>query len=135
MNYVSMIGRLTKTPDIRQTNTGKNVCTFTLAVDRRYKDADGKTTADFFSVQVWGKLAEVCARYLDKGKKIYVAGELRNRSYDAKDGTKRYVTEVIANEVEFLSPKSESAPAGSAAPVPPVDEWPDLNIDDDKLPF
>lgn len=126
MNYVSMIGRLTKIPDIRQTNTGKNVCTFTLAVNRRYKDADGKTTADFFSVQVWGKLAEVCARYLDKGKKIYVAGELRNRSYDAKDGTKRTVTEIIANEVEFLSPKAEPA-------MPPVEEW--QQVEDSDLPF
>lgn len=128
MNYVSMIGRLTKIPDIRQTNTGKNVCAFTLAVDRRYKDADGKTTADFFGVQVWGKLAEVCARYLDKGKKIYVAGELRNRSYEAKDGSKRTVTEIIANEVEFLSPKTDSTPT-----IPPQAEWQD--IDDNDLPF
>ena len=126
MNYVSMIGRLTKTPDIRQTNTGKNVCTFTLAVNRRYKDADGKTTADFFSVQVWGKLAEVCARYLDKGSKVFVSGELRNRSYEAKDGSKRTVTEIIANEVEFLSPKAEPA-------TPPVEEW--EQVEDSDLPF
>lgn len=130
MNYVSMIGRLTKIPDIRQTNTGKNVCTFTLAVNRRYKDAQGKVTADFFPVQAWEKLAELCARYLDKGSKVFVSGELRNRSYEAKDGTKRYVTEIIANEVEFLSPKTDTAPT-----IPPQDEWPDLNIDDDKLPF
>ena len=126
MNYVSMIGRLTKTPDIRQTNTGKNVCTFTLAVNRRYKDADGKTTADFFPVQAWGQLAEVCARYLDKGKKAYVGGELRNRSYEAKDGSKRTVTEIIANEVEFLSPKAEPA-------TPPVEEW--QQVEDSDLPF
>lgn len=119
---------MSKAPDVKQTTSGKNVCTFTLAVDRCYKDADGKTTADFFSVQVWGKLAEVCARYLDKGKKIYVAGELRNRSYDAKDGTKKYVTEVIANEVEFLSPKTDST-----STIPPQDEWPDVNGSD--LPF
>lgn len=125
MNYVSMIGRLTKIPDIRQTNTGKNVCTFTLAVNRRYKDADGKTTADFFPVQAWEKLAELCARYLDKGSKVFVSGELRNRSYEAKDGTKRTVTEIIANEVEFLSPKGET--------IPPQAEWQD--IDDNDLPF
>ena len=93
-----MIGRLTKTPDIKQTTSGKNVCTFTLAVDRRYKGADGKTTADFFSVQAWEKLAELCARYLDKGSKVFISGELRNRSYEAKDGSKRTVTEIIANE-------------------------------------
>ena len=126
MNHVSMIGRLTKTPDIRQTNTGKNVCTFTLAVNRRYKDADGKTTADFFSVQAWGKLAELCARYLDKGSKVFISGELRNRSYEAKDGSKRTVTEIIANEVEFLSPKAEPA-------TPPVEEW--QQVEDSDLPF
>ena len=121
-----MIGRLTKTPDIRQTNTGKNVCTFTLAVNRRYKGADGKTTADFFSVQAWEKLAELCARYLDKGSKVFVSGELRNRSYEAKDGSKRTVTEIIANEVEFLSPKAEPATA-------PVEEW--EQVEDSDLPF
>ena len=126
MNYVSMIGRLTKTPEIRQTNTGKNVCTFTLAVDRRYKDAQGNATADFFSVQAWEKLAELCARYLDKGSKVFVSGELRNRSYEAKDGTERYVTEIIANEVEFLSPKTEPA-------TPPVEEW--EQVEDSDLPF
>ena len=132
MNYVSMIGRLTKTPDIKQTTSGKNVCTFTLAVDRRYKGADGNATADFFSVQAWEKLAELCARYLDKGSKVFISGELRNRSYEAKDGSKRTVTEIIANEIEFLSPKSESAPAGSTA-VPPVEKW--EQVEDSDLPF
>ena len=126
MNYVSMIGRLTKTPEIRQTNTGKNVCTFTLAVNRRYKDAQGNATADFFSVQAWEKLAELCARYLDKGSKVFISGELRNRSYEAKDGSKRTVTEIIANEVEFLSPKTDPA-------TPPVEEW--EQVEDSDLPF
>ena len=132
MNHVSMIGRLTKTPDIKQTTSGKNVCTFTLAVNRRYKDAQGNTASDFFSVQAWEKLAELCARYLDKGSKVFISGELRNRSYEAKDGTKRTVTEIIASEVEFLSPKSESAPAGSTA-VPPVEKW--EQVEDSDLPF
>ena len=121
-----MIGRLTKIPDIRQTNTGKNVCTFTLAVDRRYKGADGKTMTDFFSVQAWEKLAELCARYLDKGSKVFISGELRNRSYEAKDGSKRTVTKIIANEVEFLSPKTGPA-------TPPVEEW--EQVEDSDLPF
>lgn len=126
MNYVSMIGRLTKIPDIKQTNTGKNVCTFTLAVNRRYKDAQGNATADFFPVQAWEKLAELCARYLDKGSKVFVSGELRNRSYEAKDGSKRTVTEIIANEIEFLSPKAEPA-------TPPMEEW--QQVEDSDLPF
>lgn len=126
MNHVSMIGRLTKIPDIRQTNTGKNVCSFTLAVNRRYKDAQGNAAADFFSVQACEKLAELCARYLDKGSKVFISGELRNRSYEAKDGSKRTVTEIIANEVEFLSPKAEPA-------TPPVEEW--EQVEDSDLPF
>ena len=126
MNHVSMIGRLTKIPDIRQTNTGKNVCSFTLAVNRRYKDAQGNAAADFFSVQAWEKLAELCARYLDKGSKVFISGELRNRSYEAKDGSKRTVTEIIANEVEFWSPKAEPA-------TPPVEEW--EQVEDSDLPF
>ena len=121
-----MIGRLTKRPDIKQTISVKYIGTLTLAVNGRYKGADGKTTADFFSVQAWEKLAELCARYLDKGSKVFVSGELRNRSYEAKDGSKRTVTEIIANEVEFLSPKAEPA-------TPPVEEW--EQVEDSDLPF
>ena len=126
MNRVEFIGNLSKAPDVKQTTSGKTVCSLTIAVNRRYKGADGKTTADFFSVQAWEKLAELCARYLDKGSKVFVSGELRNRSYEAKDGSKRTVTEIIANEVEFLSPKSESA-------TPPVEEW--EQVEDSDLPF
>ena len=126
MNRVEFIGNLSKAPDVKQTTSGKTVCSLTIAVNRRYKDADGKTTADFFSVQAWEKLAELCARYLDKGSKVFVSGELRNRSYEAKDGSKRTVTEIIANEVEFLSPKTEPA-------TPPVEKW--EQVEDSDLPF
>ena len=126
MNRVEFIGNLSRAPDVKQTTSGKNVCTFTLAVDRRYKGADGKTTADFFTVQAWEKLAELCARYLDKGSKVFISGELRNRSYEAKDGSKRTVTEIIANEIEFLSPKAEPA-------TPPVEGW--QQVEDSDLPF
>lgn len=129
MNYVSMIGRLTKTPDIKQTTSGKNVCAFTLAVNRRYKDADGKTTADFFTVQAWEKLAELCARYLDKGSKVFISGELRNRSYEAKDGTKRTITEIVAEQLEFLTPRTDAALSEAAVPEGFTD------IEDEDLPF
>lgn len=126
MNRVEFIGNLSKAPDVKQTTSGKTVCSLTIAVNRRYKGADGKTTADFFTVQAWEKLAELCARYLDKGSKVFISGELRNRSYEAKDGSKRTVTEIIANEVEFLSPKAEPA-------TPPVEEW--EQVEDSDLPF
>lgn len=129
MNYVSMIGRLTKTPDIKQTTTGKNVCTFTLAVNRRFKDAQGNAVTDFFTVVAWGKLAELCGRYLDKGRKCCVMGELQNRSYETKDGTKRTITEIVAEQVEFLTLRTDAALSETAVPEGFTD------IEDEDLPF
>ena len=118
MNKVILIGNLTKDPEMRQTTNGTNVCTLSLAVNRRFKDkTTGETVADFFNVIVWRQLAEICGRYLAKGRKVCVVGELQNRSYDAKDGTKRYVTEIVAEDVEFLTPRDRDASgAGDYAP-------------------
>ena len=107
MNKVFLIGNLSKDPELRTTNSGTSVCTFSIAVNRR-KDKDGNSTADFFSIVAWRKLAELCGKYLAKGRKVSVVGELQNRSYEANDGTKRHVTEIVANEIEFLTPKGES---------------------------
>ena len=107
MNKVFLIGNLIKDPELRTTNSGKSVCTFSIAVNRR-KDKDGNSTADFFSIVAWRQLAELCGKYLAKGRKVSVVGELQNRSYEANDGTKRHVTEIVANEIEFLTPKGES---------------------------
>ena len=97
-----MIGRLTKDPELKFTpGAGTAVCTFTIAVDRRFKK-EGQPSADFVPVVVWGKIAESTANYMSKGKLIGVAGRIETRSYEAKDGGKRYVTEVIADEVQFL---------------------------------
>lgn len=127
MNKVYMIGNLTKDPELRHTGSGTPVCSFSIAVNRNYKGADGKQITDFFTVIAWRGLAESCAKYLDKGKKVAVVGELNNRSYD-KNGEKRYITEIKADEVEFLSPRS----ATEAAP-------PDMSgfteIPDEDLPF
>ncbi|MBC2582214.1 single-stranded DNA-binding protein [Clostridium sp. DJ247] len=102
MNKVVLIGRLTKDPELKFTpGTGTAVATFTLAVDRRFSK-EGQREADFIPVVVWGKQAESTANYMGKGKLIGVSGRIQTRSYDAKDGTKRYVTEVIAEEVQFL---------------------------------
>ena len=104
MNKVFLIGNLSKDPELRTTNSGTSVCTFSIAVNRR-KDKDGNSTADFFSIVAWRQLAELCGKYLAKGRKVSVVGELQNRSYEANDGTKRHVTEIVANEIEFLTPK------------------------------
>lgn len=102
MNKVVLIGRLTKDPELKFTpGAGTAVCTFTLAVDRRFKK-EGQPSADFVPVVVWGKIAESTANYMSKGKLIGIAGRIETRSYEAKDGGRRYVTEVIADEVQFL---------------------------------
>jgi single-strand DNA-binding protein len=103
MNKVVLIGRLTKDPELKFTpGTGNAVTTFTIAVDRRIPNKDGQREADFIPVVVWGKTAESVANYVSKGKMLGVSGRIQTRSYDAKDGTKRYVTEVVADEVQFI---------------------------------
>lgn len=113
--------------------------TFTIAVNRRFTNQQGVREADFIPIVAWRQTAELCARYLTKGRKVAVEGAIQTRSYDAQDGTKRYVTEVIADSVEFLGGQSaqtgEHAPQTSAAPPmsPPPGEF--TEVDDDELPF
>lgn len=102
MNKVVLIGRLTKDPELRFTpGTGSAVTTLTLAVDR-YNTKTGQREADFIPVVIWGKQAESAANYLSKGSQAAISGRIQTRSYDAKDGTKRYVTEVVADDIQFL---------------------------------
>ena len=105
MNKVILAGRLTKNPEIRYTQTGKAVASFTLAVNRRVSKDKEKQQADFIPIIVWNKLAEICSKYLTKGSQILVEGHLQIRDYVAQDGSKRYVTEVIAQELEFMGTK------------------------------
>lgn len=100
MNSIILIGRLTKDPDLRYTQAGKAVCSFTLAVDRPYSGE--KKEADFINIVVWNKVGENCAQYLKKGRKAAVQGRLQIRSYEDDSGKRHYVTEVVANSVEFL---------------------------------
>lgn len=108
MNRVVLIGRLTKDPELRFTpGSGTAVTTFTLAVDRR-QSKNGQREADFIPIVAWNKVAENVANYMSKGKLVGVSGRIQVRSYEAKDGTRRYVTEVIADEVQFLEKGSGS---------------------------
>lgn len=116
MNKVILMGRLTRDPDVRYTPTGKVVCQFTLAVDRPFTNQEGQREADFINIVVWGKTGELCGNSLTKGQRAIVDGRLQIRSYDAKDGTKKYVTEVIANNVEFVERKNSTPGAAPAAP-------------------
>lgn len=109
MNKVILMGRLTKDPEVKYTQTGKVVTQFTLAVDRPFKSADGNKEVDFVPVVVWGKIAEMIGNSCHKGHRLLVDGRLQIRSYDAKDGTKRWATEIIANSVEFIERRSDTA--------------------------
>ena len=105
MNRCVIIGNLCSDPTLKTTTSGKSVCNFTIAVKRRFK----KDEADFIPIVVWEKQAENCAKYLRKGSQCAVSGAIQTRNYEAKDGSKRYITEIIADEVEFLTRASDNA--------------------------
>lgn len=135
MNKAILVGRLTRDPDVRYTQTGKVVATFTLAVDRFSRE--GQREADFIPIVVWGKMAEICGDNLTKGRKVLVDGRIQVRNYEDKTGQKRYVTEVIAQSVEFLEKRDGSAPSSSPAKSAADEEGafgPEIYPDDD-VPF
>ncbi len=137
MNKVILVGNLTRDPELSETPNGVAVCRFSIAVSRDYANSDGTRETDFFNITVWRGRAENCGKYLKKGNKVAVVGSLQNRSYEDKDGIKRNVTDIVANEVEFLTPKS--AQGGDSDDTPAVQarrERPQLEaIDDNQLPF
>lgn len=137
MNKVILVGNLTKDPELSTTNSGINYCRFTVAVQRRFNNAQGEREADFIPVVVWRAQAENCHKYLKKGSKAGVVGTLQTRSYDAQDGSKRYVTEVLADEVEFLNSRGSSSAEGDIAGKSGTDnDVTDLQpIEDDTMPF
>ena len=108
MNKVILIGNLTRDPELSRTQSGIAVCRFSIAVNRPYEDSNGERQTDFFNITVWRTQAENCQRYLAKGRKVAIIGNLQNRTYEDKDGVKRSVTDIIAQEVEFLSPREET---------------------------
>ena len=125
LNRIVIIGRLTRDPEMRQTPSGMAVCTFTLAVDRSFKSANGERETDFIPVVAWRQLGENCAQYLAKGKLAAVDGRLQIRTYQAQDGSKRTAAEVVADNVRFLSPKSEpNVDDGDVTLAPPLDDIP-----------
>lgn len=109
MNKWIGIGYAVDTPELRTTQNGVSVANFSIGVTRRFPDQNGDRQSDFFNIIAWRKLGENCAKYIEKGTQVAVVGEVQTRSYEAKDGTKRYITEIISDEVTFLgSSKSNS---------------------------
>lgn len=139
MNKLTIIGNLTRDPELRTTSTGINVCSFTVAVNRRRSSQNSnQPEADFFRVSAWRQLGENCQKYLAKGRKVAVVGAVSVSSYTANDGSTRFSLDVTADDVEFLSSRSEDgayAPPASAQPVAPAAETGFQEVDDEDLPF
>lgn len=154
MNKVFLIGRLTRDPELRYTSGNVPVATFSLAVDRTFSNANGEREADFFNIVAWRKAAETISQYMKKGSQIAVDGRLQSRSYDDANGQKRYVTEVVVDNFQFLDSKKNAEANNSSASEPtpydfPMDNAPtndvkddpfadfgnSIEINDDELPF
>lgn len=129
MNKVILIGNLTKDPELTTTQSGISVARFTIACQRKFKNANDEYESDFINCVAWRNNAEFIHKYFKKGNKIGVVGSIQTRTYDAEDGTKRYVTEVIVEENEFVQPKKND---GTQTEEPKPDIQP---IEDDDLPF
>lgn len=128
MQKFMCIGRLTKDVELNTTTNGVNVAKFSIAVNRRFKDENGESIADFFNVVAWRGLGENIHKYCKKGSKVFISGEVQNRSWDKEDGTKAYITEIVANECEFLDNKNNNENNGTT--LQKIDE-----PNDDSLPF
>ena len=149
MNKVVLVGNLTRDPEYRTTANGTTVCTFTVAVTRRFANQQGVRESDFINCVAWRQTADFVHRFFTKGRKIGVVGSIQTRTYDAQDGTKRYVTEVVCDEAEFVDSKPQGdganqsynqgyAPAPKTAPAPQNDfagQGFTQVEDDDQLPF
>ena len=134
MNKIILIGNLTKDPELRTTQAGDAVCSFTIAVNRRKNAQAGQPEADFFRVNVWRQQGENCARYLSKGKKVYVSGPVQCRTYTGQDGQTRASIEVTANEVEFLSPAGNAQQNAPQAPKTDAQSG-FVQVENDEIPF
>jgi single-strand DNA-binding protein len=139
LNKVVLIGRLTRDPELRYTANGVAVCTFTLAVDRGFSGRDGDNQADFIPIVTWRKIAETSGKYLAKGRLVAVAGRIQVRNYETQDGQRRYVTEVVGDEVRFLgrntgetSQTQDREPQNFNQDIP---EFEPIEGEDDDLPF
>ncbi len=137
MNKASLIGRLTRDPELRTTSTGRNVCQFSIAVNRTFTNASGEREADFINCVVWDKQAENLVKYQKKGNQVAVDGRIQTRNYDDKDGKKVYVTEVLVNSVSFLDAKGSGNSGNdfNNLPEPPMEEVNTETVSVEKDPF
>lgn len=134
MNQAVITGNLTKDPELKYTSGNTALCSFTVAVRRSFKNQSGEYDADFLPVTAWRELAELCAKHLAKGRKVAVSGSIQTRSYEGRDGQRRYVTELVASQVEFLSPRGQASQPAQQ-PAQPGAEAPDFETFGEDMPF
>lgn len=137
MNHLMIIGNLTKDPETRTIQSGDEVCSFTVAVNRRKRanSNNNQPDADFFRVSAWGELGKNCQKFLGKGKKVCVSGEVSSRVFQGNDGNARASLEVRAKDVEFLTPRSDGGDAQGTPPPPPAQASAAVPADGEELPF
>lgn len=136
LNRVILMGRITQELEVRQTPAGASVLSFTVAVERNFKNQNGERQTDFISCVAWGKTAEHICRYFSKGRMIALEGNLRTRTYDDKNGTRHYVTEVFVDNVSFTGERADSVSQGGYQnnnEIPNIDEFEVLS--DNGVPF
>jgi single-strand DNA-binding protein len=136
VNKVILIGNLGKDPELRYTPSGQAVATFSIATTEKWRDKDGQTQekTEWHNIVVWGRQAELANEYLKKGRSVYLEGKIQTRSYDDKEGVKRYFTEIVVNRMQFIGSRPDGA-GSQGASAPPPEEPPDIPSDDDDLPF
>ncbi len=136
MNKVFLIGNLTRDPELSETNSGVPVCRFAIAVNRRFSSQDAERQTDFFNVTAWRNLAETVAKYTKKGNKVAVTGSIQIRNYEDNAGQKRTFVDIVADDVEFLTPKGSGASDdGDFAPAPRKKPTLEAFDDDSDIPF
>ena len=135
MNKVFLIGNLTRDPELSETNSGVPVCRFGIAVNRRFSAQDGERQTDFFNVTAWRALGETVARYTRKGQKVAVTGSIQMRTVEDNSGQKRTFVDIVADDVEFLTPKGNSGDDGYSAPAPKKKPALEAFDDDSDIPF
>ena len=135
MNKVILIGRLTKDPELKYTSSDIANTTFSIAVDRPFTNQDGEREADFINIVVWRKQAENCKNYLTNGSQVAIEGRIQTRNYDDQDGNKKYITEVVADSVQFLSTKKSETTEETQSDNSIIDIDIPVEITDEDLPF
>ena len=138
LNKVILTGRLTATPELKTTTGGNSVTSFSVAVQRQFKSADGNYQTDFINIVAWRNTAEFITRYFEKGQLIAIVGSIQTRSYEDRNGQKRTAFEVVAEEAQFVESKKDSARSVDEFKAPPVTGGNDMafeEVSDDELPF